>query len=374
MPAKKRKSKSNNKSAGLARVFHVSANDVGKPLVHFLSLKLPELPANTVRKCPANRHVQLNGNLCVDGKRLLKKGDVVKHFPFPLAPAASPEAVNIIFRDSHLVVVDKPSGITSVRNETGSTARSRNAGRKQATLEDLLPAVLNRDPPHNRNSKAGSRTSAKMPAKMPAKSVARPAGNARRRSGIPRVYPVHRLDRETSGLILFALTSETEHRLVEMFQHHRVARTYRAVALGKVPAMTIDTLFSRDRGDGLRGSVAAPSPETQRAITHVRPVAHLGSCTLVECRLETGRTHQIRIHLAEKGHMICGEKTYVRQPKGKTVVDQSGAPRLALHAWRLEFRHPITGKSICVESPLSKDLADFVDRLKATKKTGINAT
>lgn len=364
MPAKKRKSKSKSESkrTGLARVFHVSAEDIGKPLVHFLSLKLPEVPANTVRKFPPNRHIQLNGNLCVDGKRLLKKGDVVKYFPFPLAPAASPENVHIIFRDSHLVVVDKPSGITSVRNEARSPSRNRNTGRKQATLEDLLPAVLNRDPPQNRNSKAGSRVPAK------------PAGTPRRRAAISRVYPVHRLDRETSGLILFALTSDAEHRLVEMFQHHRVSRTYRAVALGKVPAMTIDTFFSRDRGDGLRGSVAVPSPETQRAITHVRPVAHFGTCTLVECRLETGRTHQIRIHLAEQGHMICGEKTYVRQPKGKPVTDQSGAPRLALHAWRLEFRHPITGKPITVESPLAKDLSDFVDRLKAAKKTGNDAT
>lgn len=352
MAAKKRKKTS------LTRVFHVSAEDIGKPLCGFLAGKLPELPAQTVRKSASARHIQLNGNLCLDGNRLLRKGDVVKYFAYPLAPAAHADDINILYRDRHLVVVDKPSGLTSVREPTRSRSRPETRGRRQATLEDLLPAVLDRDTPRIRTAKTGL-----------ASGVSR-GGKAQGRPGTTVVFPVHRLDRDTSGLMLFALTKEAADRLVDMFLHHKVSRTYRAVAMGEIrsPGMTIDTFFDRDRGDGLRGSVATPSPGSQRAITHVRPVARLGSFTLAECRLETGRTHQIRIHLAESGHMICGEKMYVRQPGGKRILDESGAPRLALHAFRLEFRHPITGKPIVVESPLPRDLSAFVNRLQASSR------
>jgi 23S rRNA pseudouridine1911/1915/1917 synthase len=90
----------------------------------------------------------------------------------------------------------------------------------------------------------------------------------------------------------------------------------------------------------------------------------LGRYTLVECRLETGRTHQIRIHLAEQGHPLCGEKVYTKPLRGKPFEDQSGAPRLALHAVELGFQHPITGEPIHFEMPLPPDLASFLKRLR----------
>ena len=99
-------------------------------------------------------------------------------------------------------------------------------------------------------------------------------------------------------------------------------------------------------------------------MTHVRILEELGPFTLVECRLETGRTHQVRIHLGEHGTPLCGERVYDRPPHGKPLPDDSGAPRVALHAARLGFRHPATGAWQEWESPLPPDLEQLVERLR----------
>jgi 23S rRNA pseudouridine1911/1915/1917 synthase len=107
----------------------------------------------------------------------------------------------------------------------------------------------------------------------------------------------------------------------------------------------------------------------KNAVTHVRPLERLGDYTLIECRLETGRTHQIRIHLAESGHPLCGEKVY-RQPLFRTArPDRSGAPRLALCAVELGFVHPVTGELMEFEMPTSPDIAEFVERLRRAAKS-----
>jgi 23S rRNA pseudouridine1911/1915/1917 synthase len=100
-------------------------------------------------------------------------------------------------------------------------------------------------------------------------------------------------------------------------------------------------------------------------VTHVRPLERLGAYTLVECRLETGRTHQIRIHLAEAGHRLCGERVYVRPPGGRAEADRSGAPRLALHAADLAFRHPITGRELRFRSEMPDHLVEWIERLRS---------
>jgi 23S rRNA pseudouridine1911/1915/1917 synthase len=175
---------------------------------------------------------------------------------------------------------------------------------------------------------------------------------------------VHRLDRETSGLMVFARTPEAEQHLIKQFSKHTVHRVYQAIALGRVEARTIESFLVRDRGDGLRGSTAKPD-EGQRAVTHVRPIENLEGYTVVECQLETGRTHQIRIHLSEAGHMLCGERMYdqVLVEKRK-VADPSGAPRVALHARELGFVHPRTGEELSFKSPWPKDLEMLLQRLR----------
>lgn len=180
-----------------------------------------------------------------------------------------------------------------------------------------------------------------------------------------RVIAVHRLDRDTSGVMVFARTQSAEQHLVKQFKKHSNERVYHAVVHGHPAAQTFDTRFIRDRGDGQRGSTTDASDESaERAVTHVRPLERLGDYSLIECVLETGRTHQIRIHLSEAGHLVCGDPIYRKRLNAPPVDDASGAPRLALHAARLAFDHPQTAERLDFEAPLPDDLQQFVRGLR----------
>ncbi|MGE0609424.1 MAG: RluA family pseudouridine synthase, partial [Pirellulales bacterium] len=131
-------------------------------------------------------------------------------------------------------------------------------------------------------------------------------------------------------------------------------------------AQTIESRLVRDRGDGRRGSSTEDVPG-KRAVTHVRPVEQFHGYALVECRLETGRTHQIRIHLSELGHPLCGDKVYRQPLRGRPMPDRSGAPRLSLHAAELAFIHPASGEKLSFEMPLPADMQKLLDRLRADR-------
>jgi 23S rRNA pseudouridine1911/1915/1917 synthase len=204
------------------------------------------------------------------------------------------------------------------------------------TLADLLPALLAEHP--------GPRRVRRAP-----------------------VFAVHRIDKETSGVVVFARTREAVQHLGRQFREHTSERRYLAVVRGQAKEGRIESWLVRDRGDGRRGSRHQPGAG-QQAITHVKVVERLGAYTLVECRLETGRTHQVRIHLAEAGTPLCGERIYDRPLHGKPLPDDSGAPRVALHAAYLAFEHPATGKRMQWTSPLPPDLAALVNRLRARLK------
>src|SRR6202040_38118 len=129
----------------------------------------------------------------------------------------------------------------------------------------------------------------------------------------PRLRVVHRLDQETSGLVVFARTVPAERLLGMQFHAHTVTRRYLAVVPGRLDAGTVRSFLVRDRGDGRRGSTQSDA-DGKEAITHFEVAERLPGYTLLSCRLETGRTHQIRIHLAELGHPVCGEKVYNIRP------------------------------------------------------------
>jgi 23S rRNA pseudouridine1911/1915/1917 synthase len=170
---------------------------------------------------------------------------------------------------------------------------------------------------------------------------------------------VHRIDKDTSGLLAYAKTKRAESGLAGMFRRHEVERTYLCVAHGDVPAQVIETEIAEDRGDGLRGSSHRGG---KRAVTHVRPIERLRAATFCEVRLETGRTHQIRIHLAEAGHPLVGERVYVRDwvRDGRVLLP---SPRLLLHAATLGFEHPIDGQRLRFSSPLPVDFESAVEAL-----------
>jgi 23S rRNA pseudouridine1911/1915/1917 synthase len=332
------------------QVFHLTAEHDGLKLAAALKRFLAERSWSQVRKLIAGRRVEVNGNLCLDEERSVKAGDVVKVWERARAAPATEEDVRLVYVDEHLIVVQKPAGVTTLRHREESDLPQRRK-QLQPTLDELVKLQLSRH-----------------------LGIREPAGrDAKKRRTRPDkrldVRAVHRLDRDTSGLMVFARTPEAEQRLIRMFAKHEVQRAYVAVAYGHVEARTIETWLVRDRGDGLRGSSPAgeAAEGAQRAITHVRPMEHLAEYTIVECRLETGRTHQIRIHLSEIGHPLCGEKVYAHPVGGKPLEDTSGAPRQALHAAELAFLHPFTGKAMRFQMPLPKDLKVWLLRLRGSK-------
>lgn len=321
------------------RVFHVDEATAKQTLVAALHTWLA-VSWGQARRLIDTRHIHMNGNLCVDAGRRLSAGEVVHVFPHSLAPVPKEIDVKIRFIDEHVVVVEKPSGMTTLRHPEEKFWPSVRR-QQQPTLEECLNRII----------------------------AKRERGPSLRQTRSPKVRPVHRLDRDTSGVMVFARSVKAERILVQQFAKHTITRRYLAVVVGHIGAMTIDTILIRDRGDGRRGS-ADDELEThgKRAVTHVRPVEQLGGFTLVECQLETGRTHQIRIHLSEKGHPVCGDKVYASRKYAKTSIYDGGPPRLALHACRLEFVHPLSNESMHFESPLPSDLAKFVDGLRKQAK------
>lgn len=177
-------------------------------------------------------------------------------------------------------------------------------------------------------------------------------------------YAVHRLDEPTSGLMMVALTEACQQQLKELLFHHRVERSYLAIVRGQFPAapVTVTTKLVRDRGDGLRGSdPEADEDLAKEAISHFRLLRPLGRrASLVEARLETGRTHQVRIHLSERGYPILGDLLY------GSAGSERLAPRLALHAARLGLRHPVSGDALRFEAPLADDLERLSRELRRT--------
>ncbi len=174
---------------------------------------------------------------------------------------------------------------------------------------------------------------------------------------------MQRLDKLTSGLLVFARNVTAERGLGRQFHAHTVMRRYLAIVVGTPTVSRVATNLARDRGDGRRGSTTVPGLG-KPAVTHIEILQTLGGFSLISCRLETGRTHQIRIHLAESGHPVCGEPVYHRRLDGSVIVDDSASPRMALHAAELGFMHPTTGKSLSWSMPLPADLQQFVAALK----------
>lgn len=352
-----------NRKPDGSQVFHVTEAEVGLTLVTALKRWLGDLSWNQTRRVLSGRRVQVNGNLSLDEGRRLTAGEVVKVFAQALAAPPREDDVRIVFLDQHLVIIEKPAGMTTLRHSEELTWNSRRK-QLQPTVDEVLPRVIARYIDREQRGRSpASRSSERHP--FPG-----PSERRGRRDNSPTkpqpVRPVHRLDRDTSGLMVFARTVAAERGLVQLFRRHDIHRVYRAIVQGQVTARTIHSRLVRDRGDGRRGSTNLPDVG-QEAITHVRPLEDLGRYTLIECRLETGRTHQIRIHLSELGHFVCGDKVYSQPLFKKPLVDRSGAPRLALHAAELGFVHPITGAKLRFEQPLPRDLRDLLERLRATR-------
>jgi 23S rRNA pseudouridine1911/1915/1917 synthase len=338
------------------KAYHVTGADRGQTLAAFLRGRLGGASWSRVQKLVRGRQVLVHGNLCTDVARRLKDGEVVKVLEVAAAPLPRADDVRVVHLDDDVVVVEKPTGVTTTRHheETSWPAKRRQL---QPTLEELVPeAIAKALTRRRREPRAGARAAATEP--------------PRRR--IPPVRAVHRIDRETSGLVVFARNVPASRILAEQFRAHTTHRRYLALVAGRMNAGTIRTRLIRDRGDGRRGST--DTEEGKEAVTHVTPLEHFGAdYTLVECRLETGRTHQIRIHMSETGHPVCGERVYAApRRKGsrdeaaavQRLLDESRAPRVMLHAAELGFVHPVSGATLRLTSPLPADMRKVLAGLR----------
>lgn len=275
------------------------------------------------RRLVTSGKVRVHGELARDPERKVRAGAKVAVSPRAPRPEVSErrklEGDLIVHLDASVVVVAKPAGISTVAFDDEEEG---------TTLDALVREVLKR--------KDGLRGRAPL--------------------GV-----VQRLDKATSGVLVFTRTFAAKKHLGQQLRLHTVHRRYLAIAHGDVKKATIETFLVDDRGDGLRGSADANRREGQRAITHVEPIRRLEGATLVACRLETGRQHQIRIHLAERGHPLVGETVYVRDFAGVRIP----APRLMLHAAELGFVHPQHERPMrfAVEPP-----ADFQETLARLEK------
>jgi 23S rRNA pseudouridine1911/1915/1917 synthase len=311
--------------------FTISADQAGATLAAILRSRLTGQSWKQVRQVVAGRHVKINGDLCLDPARRLKEGDAIELLGrAERLPEAFTEDLVVRYLDQHVAVVEKPTGINTVRHPDELNWKTVRRG-LSPTLEDRLQVAI------------GVRL------RQP-------------RRKLSPLRKVHRLDKLTSGLVCFARSHAGERSLGEQFRAHTVDRQYIAVVPGHPQPGTVRTWLVRDRGDGRRGSTRNEG-NGKHAITHLVEVKPVGAYSIVTCRLETGRTHQIRIHLSELGHPVCGDPVYHIRPDGTKIPDASGAPRLALHAEVLGFDHPATGKRFRWEMPPPEDLRTFIERI-----------
>ena len=312
----------------------VASEDTGKRLDQFLATHLDSVSRARVQEMIAEGLVLVNDAKAKaslklhGGERISVLGEAQRA---PLKAIAEKIPLDIVYEDDDLAVINKPAGMM-VHAGAGATDDARNRG-------TLVNALLHH------------------------------LGSLSRVGGELRPGIVHRLDKETSGLIVVAKNDEAHRKLSAQFAAREVKKKYVALVHGwvKKDSGTLAQSISRDR---VRRTRMTTKIEGGRAaVTHYRVVRRLdtkyGKFTLLEVKIDTGRTHQIRVHVAAMGHPVVGDTTYgaPKQARGKNAV--IGLARNFLHAAELEFRHPRTGEIISLESELPGELRVFLEKIEA---------
>jgi 23S rRNA pseudouridine1911/1915/1917 synthase len=312
--------------------------DIGRRLDSGLATAFPEVSRSRFQSLIADGRVTVEGKTVISPRHKLNAGEEVTvsmPAPKPAAPVAEAMALSIVHEDSDLIVIDKPAGIVV----------HPGAGHEGGTLVNALLA-------HCGDSLSGI-------------------------AGVKRPGIVHRLDKDTSGLLVVAKSDAAHKGLSEQFASHgrdgRLERAYLAFVWG-IPERskaTISAALSRSTANRKKIAVSK-AIQAREAVTHYRLVEKFGTvASLIECRLETGRTHQIRVHMAHIGHPLLGDPAYGKgfassarklSQKARKVVESLN--RQALHAAILGFEHPVTGKQIRFESPLPADLEKLLLTLR----------
>lgn len=294
--------------------FRVNEEAAGERLDRFVHGELPGHSRAFLQKLVESGHVTVNGRADKPSYRV-RVGDAITVEippPRPLETQAEVIPLDVLFEDADLVVVNKPAGMVvhpAAGNYTGT----------------LVNALLH----HCRGKLAGI-------------------------GGVERPGIVHRLDKGTGGCIVVAKTDIAHQSLVTQFKSHTVRKVYRAVCWGRLARVTgrIETAIGRSARD--RKKMSARAPRGRAALTDYRVLKQLDDRALVELRIHTGRTHQIRVHMAHIGHPIVGDATYGRVPAKEISV-----ARPLLHAYKLGFAHPRTGEPLEFTAPMPDDMKSY---------------
>ncbi len=310
----------------------VDEESAGQRLDNFLLRHLKGVPKTHVYRIIRSGEVRVNkGRASADTR--VAAGDQVRVPPIRLSEAAvlkkeSPAPARefpILFEDEHLIALDKPAGV----------AVHGGSGVSFGVIEQLRQA----------------------------------------RPGAKFLELVHRLDRETSGILLVAKRRSALTRLQDQFRGRETGKTYLALVNGRWPAnrKVIDAPLHKyllAGEDGTPGAgerrvkvVAKDDPDGMRAITLVRVARHLEGASLLEVTIKTGRTHQIRVHLASNGHPIAGDDKYGDFEWNKALQKQ-GLRRMFLHAWRLQFNHPASGERVALQAELPPELEQYISHVQ----------
>lgn len=323
-------------------------SDAGQRLDRFLSGHFPELSRTRLQALIKQGRVALGGATIEEAKYRVKPGDCIEiAVPAPVAAAPQAQAIplDVIYEDDAIVVIDKPSGLVV----------HPGAGNAHGTLVNALIA-------HCGTSLSGI-------------------------GGVVRPGIVHRLDKDTSGLLVVAKTDQAHRALSAQFADHgragELERVYLALVWGAPPRKSgsIDAPIGRHPTSRTKMAVVPVARGGREAVTHYRVLETFGSragadgaepiASLLECRLETGRTHQVRVHLASIGQPLIGDPVYATgfKSKARTLpaalqAKLTGFKRQALHAGSLAFAHPITGTLLKFNCPPPADFATLIDAFK----------
>lgn len=338
---------------GMSRIEIVAApEDAGQRLDAFLAAKAGEISRTRAKTLIEEGAVTVDGQPEASPRASVKPGSVYAvALPAPVAATPQPENIplDILFEDAHLLILNKPAGM-AVHPAPGSEDGT------------LVNALLH----HCKGQLSGI-------------------------GGVERPGIVHRLDKLTSGVMVAAKTESAHTGLAALFEHHDIERMYLAVTRGapRPLAGTVDAAIARSQTDRKKMSVHRnpDSPSARHAVTHYRAIETFGvrdkhtrtpAAALIECRLETGRTHQIRVHMSHIGAPVLGDPVYGRHT-GLTALGSGeghaaalaavkAMDRQALHAAVLGFIHPVTGKELHFEVPVPDDMAGLISTLRRLPK------
>lgn len=285
-------------------------------LMPFLLAKMGGMSRTSVKSLLSHGQVFVNEKVTTQFNHPLKAGDTVTIHKNRAKKTAQPNGLRILFEDDAIVVIDKNAGLLTVTTGSGI----------DTTAFSILKQHVQEESPHN------------------------------------KIFTVHRLDRQTSGILVFAKTPEVQHAFRDNWKEMVTKRIYTALVEGKVntPSGRIVSYLSENPRTHIIYSHPTDEEGGKEAITHYRTVQTTDEFSLLEVELETGRKNQIRVHMKDLGHPIIGDRMY-----GSDLSIQ----RIALHARVLEFYHPVTGKIMQFETPVPKE---FVKILNASKRTSDN--